>query len=207
VRRLLIGLLLGACASSSIALPAHTAAETYRACHDDTSIARTNTHGSPLNGTFGTANMTYNHENAYYYLDVQVTSACPYTHLVVQVTPNGIGNLAGSKCSTNWGPPCYPTARACIDACLAGEQPAWGFEYKSASGTILQPCAGGDGSGGNNCPQHPGAVIGTGAATVSWRYDNAKVGSDYRVRIANLYDDVIWESARLDVVACATCLP
>jgi hypothetical protein len=186
---------------------------TSRPCHDDTSFARSNTHGSPINGTF--TGGPPDHSNSYYYLDISVTNSCVasldnHAHLLLQVTANGVGVLPGNQCSTSsWGPPCYPSARACIDTCLSNERPTWGFEWKlAATGTLVGRCAGGDGSGGNNCPKHPGPVVANpGNATVTWRFDRAVLGQAYRARIVNLYDDVIWEDARVDVVACSTCEP
>lgn len=214
-RRCCVLVLPGALALGVFAFPQPAAAFTPYNCHDDTSIARTNTHGSPLNGTFGYANAPLNHENAYYYLNVYTATTCTpsvdgQVHLLVQVTANGIGDVPGAQCfSTTWGPPCDPSARLETGTALYDEMPAWGFEFKDAStGAILQPCAGGDGSGGNNCPSHPQPVsVAHGTDTATWRFDGAVLNHGYRVRIANQYDDVIWETARLDVVACSTCFP
>jgi hypothetical protein len=188
-------------------------------CHDDTSISRTNSHGSPLNGTFGRIGATANHSNGYYYLNISTGPGCVasqdgYVHLLGMVTANGIGLLPGHPiCSTtSWGPPCYPASRRIVDPALASEDPTWGFEIKDAITGKDVACTGGDGSGGSDCPGTPNLSAVPGDATVQFRFDRAQPNHGYRFRLANEYTDngltdVMWETATFDVVACATCEP
>jgi hypothetical protein len=206
-------------ASAGVLVSHYQQAHAYmlRACHDDSSISRTNTHGSPLNGSFGKLGATPNHSNGYYYLDVQTAVGCGVgadglVHAVGRVTANGVGLLQGCTPSSNWGAPCDPRSRRVTGLALASERPAWGFEYKNAStgadafnadGTIA--CTGGDGSGGSNCPGTPNIVASPGNATVEFRYDGTV--SQLRFRLTNEYDDPIWETATVDIVPCSTCEP
>src|SRR5262245_47486249 len=153
------------------------------ACHDDTHIQRTWTHGNPNDGTFR-GSTTPNHSNSYYYLDAQAAAGCGRGsagryHFVGRVTlagplangsPGGIGNPKRTN--------------------LSNEHPAWGFEYKTPSGTILHPCIGGDGSGGNNCPENPNPLAVNGGAVAEWRYDGDVSG--VRFRVDNQYDETLW---------------
>jgi hypothetical protein len=214
---ILLPFLLAISAAFLVSHDLHAHAYTLRACHDDSSLSRTNTHGSPLNGSFGKVGAAPNHSNGYYYLDVQTAAACSVgadglVHAVGRVTANGVGLLRGCTPSSNWGPPCDPRFRLITGTALAGEHPAWGFEYKNAStgtdafnanGTIA--CTGGDGSGGSNCPGTPNIVASPGNATVEFRYDGT--ASQLRFRITNEYDDPIWETATVDIVPCSTCEP
>jgi hypothetical protein len=190
-------------------------------CHDDTSVSRTNSHGSPLNGTFGTPGAPANHSNSYYYLDVTLASSCPVgpdgqVHLVAHVTANGVGLLPGHPvCSTStWGSPCDPSWRREVGAAVAAETNiAWGFEYKDAGNGTILGCAGGNGSGGTDCQGVPNVVPSPGDATVEFRYSATTSTTGFRFRVANEYfdptggGDIVWESASLDVVSCSTCEP
>jgi hypothetical protein len=199
-------------------------AYTLQPCHDDTSIARTNTHGSPLNGSFGQVGATFNHSNGYYYLNVESTSACPIGadglyHYVLHITANGLGITSGCVPSTNWGPPCYngtdggPDQRLITGTALANESPAWGLETKTGDRTTTLKCTGGNAAGGypSLCPNSPPVVASPGTATIEWRYDGPQ--SSISQRIDNQYFDSgtgtqpIWETATLDVVPCSTCEP
>lgn len=185
---------------------------TLRPCHDDTSISRNNTHGSPLNGSFGQVGASPNHSNGYYYLDIADGPGCAastdgHIHLVGRVQANGTGLLPGCTPSTNWGPPCDPSFRAVSGAAMANERPSWGFEIKDAASGADVACTGGDGSGGSNCPGTPNITANPGNATVEFRFDDALAGHGYRFRLDNQYDDPIWEYATFDVVACSTCEP
>src|SRR5437588_658171 len=109
-----------------------------RACHDDVSISRTNSHGSPLNGSFGNVGAAPNHSNSYYYLDVETASGCGVgagglVHAVGHVTANGVGLLPGCIPSTNWGPSCGPGSRRVVEPALRSEDPTWAFEFKNAT--------------------------------------------------------------------------
>jgi hypothetical protein len=171
---------------------------TLLACHDDSHIQRNWTHGNPNDGTFR-GSTTPNHSHSYYYLDAQAGAGCArgadgLYHFVGRVTaagplangsPGGIGNPKRTN--------------------LTNEHPSWGFEYKTPSGTILHPCIGGDGSGGNNCPENPNPLVVNGGAVAEWRHDGDVSG--VRFRVDNQYDETLWEYATLDVVACATCEP
>jgi hypothetical protein len=171
---------------------------TLLACHDDSHIQRNWTHGNPNDGTFG-GSTTPNHSHSYYYLDAQAAAGCArgadgLYHFVGRVTAagplaNGSPGGVGNPKRTN----------------LRNEHPSWGFEYKTPSGTILHPCIGGDGSGGNNCPENPNPFVVTGGAVAEWRYDGGVSG--VRFRVDNQYDETLWEYATLDVVACARCEP
>lgn len=196
-------------------------------CHDDTSISRANTHGSPLNGTFGDQGQPPNHSHGYYYLDI-TTAGCTvgadgHYHLLGRVTANGIGLLAGHPtCDiTAWfpstsgvdNPTCDPKWRAITGTALASEDPTWGFEMKLASNGSIIACAGGNGAGGTDCSGTPNVTASPGTATVEFRFDLAAANTAYRFRIANEYvndsglTDVMWETASFDVVACSTCEP
>jgi len=176
------------------------------ACHDDSSIARTNTHGSPNNGTFVP-------HNGYYYLNIStsgcVTSADGQVHVVGHVTANGEGLRAGHPtCSTtSWGPPCDPSWRAVVDPALANERPAWGFEIWDSSHNLLLACTGYYSGSSSNCPGNPPVVANPGDSTVEFRWDGMTTNTAFRFRIANNYDDVLWEYATFDVVACSACEP
>ena len=182
-------------------------------CHDDSGNTKVNTHGSPLNGSFGTPHAAPNHSNGYYYLNVQSSAACPIGgdglyHYVLHVTANGTGLLPGCTPSSNWGPPCDPSYRAVTGATLnAQTDVAWGFETKNGDRSSTLKCTGGDASGGypSLCPNSPNVIAPCGDCTVEWRYDGSQ--SAISQRIDNQYDDPIWETATLDVVACSTCEP
>ena len=181
-----------------------------RACHDDVSISRTNSHGSPLNGSFGKVGAAPNHSDSYYYLDVKTASGCGVgagglVHAVGHVTANGVGRLPGCTPSTGWGPPCGPSSRRVVEPALRSEDPTWAFEFKNASTGAVIACTGGNGSGGTDCPGTPNITAVPGDATVEFRYDGPV--TQLRFRIANEYDDPIWEYASVDIVACATCEP
>ena len=181
-----------------------------RACHDDVSISRTNSHGSPLNGSFGNVGAAPNHSNSYYYLDVRTASGCGLgagglVHAVGHVTANGVGLLPGCIPSTNWGPSCGPGSRRVVEPALRSEDPTWAFEFKNASTGAVIACMGGNGSGGTDCPGTPNITAVPGDATVEFRYDGPV--TQLRFRIANEYYDPLWEYASLDIVACATCEP
>ena len=214
-----------------VATPA--SAFTSYPCHDDTSTARANTHGSPLNGTFGDVGQPPNHSHGYYYLDIStakadgsacVTSQDGYIHILGQVTANGIGLAAGHPvCSTSaWAPStngvdnptCDPKWRNETGTALAADSPAWGFEIKDAATGAIVACTGGNGAGGTDCPGTLNVTASPGNATVTFRFDNALANHAYRFRLANEYvdsgtgqTDVLWESASFDVVACSTCTP
>jgi hypothetical protein len=206
-------------------IPMNAEAFVLYPCHDDTSVSRTNSHGSPLNGTFGTPGAAKNHSNSYYYLDVSIASSCPVgpdgqIHLVAHVTANGVGLLSGHPvCSTSsWGPPCDPTWRREIGSAIAAETNiAWGFEYKDASNDVVVACAGGNGSGNHNGPPDcmgvPNVEAHPGDATVEFRYNAMTSTNGFRFRATNEYfdpssgGDVVWETASLDVVSCSTCEP
>jgi hypothetical protein len=211
-RRLLPMALAAAVAASVLALPFARTAEAFALppCHDDTSVARTNSHGSPLNGSFGHVGAAPNHSNSYYYLDAQTGSGCGagtdgLVHAVGRITANGIGVLPGCTPSTNWGPPCSPSYRRVVEPALRSETPSWGLEFKNAATGAVIACTGGNGSGGTDCPRTPNLSAVPGDATVEFRY-NGPV-THLRFRIANEYDDPIWETATLDIVACSTCEP
>jgi hypothetical protein len=189
-------------------------------CHDESSIIRTNTHGSPLNGSFGgkfgqvPVPFPPNHSNGYYYLNVRAdaTHGCGIGadglyHYVLHVTANGVGLAPGcpQSSATGWGPPCDPSFRRVSGAALANESPAWGFETKNDDRTSTLKCTGGDASGGypSLCPGSPNVVASPGDATVEWRYDGPEGAISQR--IDNQNDEPIWETATLDVVSCSTC--
>jgi hypothetical protein len=213
-------------AAAMLALaPSHASAFVLYACHDDTSISRDPTHGSPLNGSFGDTGQVFNHSHGYYYLDVKSTSACPVGadglyHFVLHITANGLGDAAGCTPQyTTWGPPCYNGSdggadqRLITGTALAAETPAWGLETKDASTGASLECQGGDGSGGypSECVNSSPVTASPGNATIEWRYDGTV--SQIRQRIDDQYWDSttgtlpIWETATLDVVPCSTCEP
>ena len=179
-------------------------------CHDDSSIARSNTHGSPLNGSFGHAGAAANHSNSYYYLDVKTASGCGagadgLVHYVGRVQANGIGLLPGCTLSTNWGPPCTAAFRRETGLAVHNDDPTWSFEFKNAATGAIIACTGGNGSGGTDCPGTPNITAVPGDAVVEFRYNGPVTA--VRFRIANEYDDPIWEASSLDIVPCSTCEP
>jgi hypothetical protein len=200
-------------------------AYTLYACHDDTSIARAATHGSPLNGSFGRVGASFNHSNGYYYLNVKSTSDCPagadgLYHYVLHITANGIGVAPGCVPQrAHWGPSCYdgsdggPDQRMISGAALAAESPAWGLETKTGNRRVTLRCTGGNANGGYPalCPNSPPVTARPGNATIEWRYDGPQ--SSISQRIDDQYWDAdggtqpLWETATLDVVPCSSCEP
>ena len=177
---------------------------TAYACHDDSHIPRTYTHGNPNDGTFVVP-------NGYYYLNVMPGSACGVgsdgrLHLVGHVRAYGEGCPGdqpgqATHCPQPWG--------SWVKPIEAADNPAWGFEVWNSGHTQLLACTGSySGNGGTNCPGTPNLVAVPGDATVEFRYDGPNVDPNgYRFRIANNYDNVMWEYATLDVVSCSTCEP
>jgi len=209
-----ISLLIGAVVAVAVPLGAslfnsrHVEAFTLQPCHDDSSISRSNTHGSPLNGTFIP-------HGGYYYLDIS-TSGCSMgsdglTHLVGHVQANGIGLLAGHpSCSGAWGPPCDPSWRAETDSTvpsLASDNPTWGFELWDASHTTMFACTGTYNGTNSNCPGTANITATPGDTWVEFRYNGKTSNTGFRWRIANAYDSVIWEESDFDTVTCNTCEP
>lgn len=199
---------------------------TVRSCHDDTGIGRVNAHGSPLNGSFGhiagSVALPYNHQNAYYYLDVVADASCTPSvdgnvHLVGRVTANGTGVTNGgglNACGSSWfPPPCDTSMQVVTGAALHAQTDLqWGFEYKDRATGANLGSIGGDGSGGCPSGSTPAScasavVAACGDCTVEFRYDGPNTSSGFRLRVVNLYDDTLWEVATLDVVACSTCEP
>lgn len=207
------GLLLGSHLSGGPAKIEARPAFALLGCHDDSDNTKTNTHGSPLNGSFGQPGAPPNHSEGYYYLNVQSTGACPVGadglyHFVLHITANGTGLLPGCTPSSNWGPPCDPSFRKVVGAELHAQTDVqWGLETKNGDRSQTLACSGGDGAGGypSLCPNSPNVVAPCGDCMIEWRYDGPQ--SAISQRIDNQYDDPIWETATLDVVACSTCEP
>jgi hypothetical protein len=174
------------------------------ACHDDSHIPRTYTHGDPNDGTFVVP-------NGYYYLNVKSGPGCGLgadgrLHLVGHVRAYGEGCPGdqpgqATHCPQPWG--------SWAKVIEAADNPGWGFELWNTAHTQLLACTGSySGNGATNCPGTPNLVAVPGDANVEFRYDGPNVDPNgYRFRIANNYDNVLWEVATLDVVPCSTCEP
>ena len=126
---------------TAVAAPAFTApalADTPRACHTDTSVRRTYTHGSPVTGLAD--------RHGYYYLDVKPGAACP-------VAPGQRVRVTGTV---------HVLARLAAVGALPGVRPSRGVMYwlgfaNADSGASIFPGHRYVTTAGETMPCRPGA--------------------------------------------------